>query len=227
MALLASTLTAASVQALPTATYTGLVTGGIDSFGLFGANGADLAGKSFTFVTTYDIYPDDYRGNIHEYDDTYELVQGGIVTANNAPLITADLKIGNVTIPIYTQHSSRVITVEGNYFQNNIYAYNGATLTQLLLFMPTANATNRVNNPFSALVQSGPNAGSSAGFFKFHHYASNVDTNLGLSARTLVVSDGSVVPEPATWAMILIGFGGLGAVLRIRRAKRGPSVSHA
>ena len=30
---------------------------------------------------------------------------------------------------------------------------------------------------------------------------------------------GGVVPEPATWAMMLVGFGGLGAMLRRRRAQ--------
>lgn len=31
---------------------------------------------------------------------------------------------------------------------------------------------------------------------------------------------GGVIPEPATWAMMLVGFGGLGAAMRQRRARR-------
>jgi hypothetical protein len=43
----------------------------------------------------------------------------------------------------------------------------------------------------------------------------------GLSLPGFAFSDaGGAVPEPATWAMMLTGFGGLGAVLRRRRAAR-------
>lgn len=41
------------------------------------------------------------------------------------------------------------------------------------------------------------------------------DGNGGYSVST---SLGAVVPEPATWAMMLMGFGGLGGMLRFRRA---------
>lgn len=43
-----------------------------------------------------------------------------------------------------------------------------------------------------------------------------------------IAGDGTLkvpgVPEPATWAMILVGFGGLGAVLRRRRGQAAPTV---
>ncbi|MDB5464526.1 MAG: choice-of-anchor family protein [Phenylobacterium sp.] len=39
-----------------------------------------------------------------------------------------------------------------------------------------------------------------------------------LGAFDVQSDTGSAVPEPATWAMMLVGFGGLGALLRRRRA---------
>ncbi|WP_394760717.1 PEPxxWA-CTERM sorting domain-containing protein [Phenylobacterium sp.] len=50
-----------------------------------------------------------------------------------------------------------------------------------------------------------------------------VATQAGMGLDNVVLTSGlaGAVPEPATWALMLVGFGGLGAVLR--RAKRNPS----
>jgi hypothetical protein len=40
-----------------------------------------------------------------------------------------------------------------------------------------------------------------------------------LDLSTAIDNVGIAVPEPATWAMMLIGFGGLGAVLRGNRRR--------
>ncbi|MDB5428468.1 MAG: hypothetical protein JWP23_3586 [Phenylobacterium sp.] len=52
--------------------------------------------------------------------------------------------------------------------------------------------------------------------------SSTSDTHLGslFSASIPPGGGGGVVPEPATWAMMVIGFGGLGAVLRSKRRRQ-------
>ena len=49
------------------------------------------------------------------------------------------------------------------------------------------------------------------------------NSELGSVADSIQINQGAGgvagVPEPATWAMMLLGFGGLGSVLRSRRAR--------
>lgn len=40
------------------------------------------------------------------------------------------------------------------------------------------------------------------------------------AARTVTVNDANAVPEPGAWALMLLGFGGLGAALRRQRRAR-------
>ena len=47
--------------------------------------------------------------------------------------------------------------------------------------------------------------------------AISIWNNNGFSGVTFATLDTSAVPEPATWAMMLVGFGGMGAALRSRR----------
>ncbi len=60
-------------------------------------------------------------------------------------------------------------------------------------------------------------------YFSIPAFTWNRDDNLNFGVR---IADNSVtpggVPEPGTWAMMLFGFGGLGAVLRRRRGQVAP-----
>ena len=50
----------------------------------------------------------------------------------------------------------------------------------------------------------------------------NVDYGFGVvstNSEAFTIFDTSAVPEPATWAMMLAGFAGLGAAFRSRRAR--------
>jgi len=57
-----------------------------------------------------------------------------------------------------------------------------------------------------------------AGDYVFEAGVRNVgDPDPGYSSKLLLDNVSAAVPEPATWAMMLLGFGALGAVLRQRR----------
>ncbi len=62
----------------------------------------------------------------------------------------------------------------------------------------------------------GPLAISSISFFQWPFYGSDtvLNGNYDITFSTL----GGGVPEPASWALMLVGFGGLGAAMRRRRA---------
>jgi hypothetical protein len=65
--------------------------------------------------------------------------------------------------------------------------------------------------------------GGGTGFYRLDLAANaNLDTitsNFGsLSNAVLWGTGGGVIPEPATWAMMIMGFGGVGALIRRRRA---------
>lgn len=60
--------------------------------------------------------------------------------------------------------------------------------------------------------------GNSTTFYKLS--ASNLDTitlNLNASSNAVLLAGGPAVPEPATWAMMLGGFGLIGAAMRRRQ----------
>jgi hypothetical protein len=66
----------------------------------------------------------------------------------------------------------------------------------------------------SETIGGGFNPGAT-GFFAFH---ANYNECCGLPGM-LQVSDPRAVPEPTTWALMLVGFGGLGVVLRNSRRR--------
>lgn len=71
-----------------------------------------------------------------------------------------------------------------------------------------------LNASFGFQFSSDPNANPK--FVDFAQTCPSLEMSCGFS-RT--VEGGAVVPEPATWAMMLLGFAGMGAALRARRGK--------
>lgn len=78
---------------------------------------------------------------------------------------------------------------------------------------------------------SGFSVGVGSGFTTgYHAFADNVtySTNAGSTTYNFEVADGmGAVPEPATWAMMLVGFGGIGFGMRRRKSKVATAVTYA
>ncbi len=111
------------------------------------------------------------------------------------------------------------------------------------LFLETAGSYAHGGQPSDLIVGPGPYTNANGGFHNFDPYINQTGTfviTFAAGEGTPVVTGGSLmfntsgdgfvtstctsgcvptggVPEPATWAMMLIGFGGMGALLRHRR----------
>ena len=72
---------------------------------------------------------------------------------------------------------------------------------------------------FAAAAAADFKAGQNTLTFDVENFAQNGGNPTGLNVQFLDSTVG-VVPEPATWSMMLIGFGGLGAMLRTSRRRQ-------
>lgn len=102
-------------------------------------------------------------------------------------------------------------------------------IEQTLTFasLPSGTVFNQMVSPsgsISGTILAGPNGAFSGINFAFIDMGASAQTyfNTRLSAPTFIVRqiDAGAVPEPATWAMMLVGFGAAGYAMRIRRSAR-------
>ena len=205
--------------ALVEITYSGSAYFGTDVSGLFGTAGASLIGKTVSVTYTFDtsVSPIQTVPVHSNYIRGGSNVGGGTVS----PSLGAEITINGFTRTI------------GGGFDALIKGYNdGAQSSQQHEAFDsfTQYATNSVAAPGNVLPMSITDAFSynvvplpggsvlpSNGFFRFN------DGTLALFTPTLV-SEALVtpVPEPSTWAMMLIGFAGIG-YMAYRRSTRARS----
>lgn len=196
-------------------TFQGTILSGIDNLGLFGAPGANLAGDSYISVyTTNSETVGDTIVNNMPYDS---YIFGGVIDGTISP--TRELMTIN----------SRSFSSDGiQYGEDLLTEYTHGGVSQIYLQAGVGNL-NVVNEqiqsysnfigtdgdfriPLSYTLQSGD---FSYGIFRSSAPITNVGTNLTLMPTSVSVA---LIPEPASWAMTLVGFFGMGAMLR--RARR-------
>ena len=129
-------------------------------------------------------------------------IEGFALTVSNDQITYEQLDDNGYWSPSGVSYSSGGITISNG----NLLTFLGATITGVTLDAAT-------DMP-----------GFTAANFGFNSGAVGVDWAglTGISAGDVVVLDvtTSSVPEPATWAMMLVGFGGLGAAMRVARRKQ-------
>lgn len=213
-AALASVLftTPAANAAVMLATFRGTITSGADATGIFGNVGSSLAGEEVLAVFKYDTD----LGNVLPFVGR----QGGPAYSggHTNPMLDAWIEINDIEDHLSLPASSSFALQVGG--ANAHYEAVGGVpcLGQLpscwadlsFLLMIDTNVAAPVSDLDSPFVQA--LSGASGLALKPGYYSFDLQlTNFQVS---------SAVPEPATWAMMIVGFGLVGSTLRSSRGRR-------
>lgn len=215
-------------------TYTGTVTSGFDYDGLFGAANTSLTGQAFTTVYTLTA---PLPGAAEGIGSGYSITAGGTLYGVPSPLS------GEITINSFSQlvggnyqgeaaqydemgsppgydkisHYALDKTINGLMIDNgNIYNYIKSHVNNIV---NSSNYTDHLN--YSAQEYD-----DSYGNFSFYTQVYDPDINQytphqrasgNLRATSVTIAMVTPVTEPATWAMMIAGFGFIGGAMRQRR----------
>ena len=197
--------------------YNGFVINGsgTDDLGLFGPAGASLVGDAF--VATFEM---DTSKGINASTATENFIFGGSVYGPgvDSPMLKATLEINGKTADVGTGLSDSVQSFLGQPGIANQQSHEASRGTNsILLDVSDANFASVGNIPFTIDVPLTFNFDSSdiGGGFATFGAGGTSSTSLSLGPNQLIyqfpsTDGGGAVPEPSTWAMILLGFAGLG-----------------
>jgi hypothetical protein len=202
---------------LVSVTYWGTVGTAYDQTGVFGPADADLYGDSYVAHYVFDTA----LGNIVSSPSWNEAV-GGSYYGVASPAVSASVTINGHTANI--GGGNYIAEIWGSDGVQADYAWNivddGITYISNESWDTTGgnNIPSSIIQPFTSLLDGG------AGFFMIStqdiasgQYDEFADGYVTLTGMT--VGPVEAVPEPSTWAMMLLGFAGLGYA-GFRRAKR-------
>lgn len=213
-------------------TYKGVVRDSqFDSFGIFGTLGANLSGAAITatFTTNNDpsalIYDDgELRGVIGGADYGTPAFTSAVVSIGSNSY-TVDGSLVGLTYRLYSpaRPAYGVLNGAGQYTSPGVFL-----LASALILSPEPFIADRFqDSSVSYVLPNNLTNAEGVGTFSVDVYDSNwnLQGSYAIFADMTSVtssSDGvAAVPEPATWAMMIGGFGAAGAVVRRRRARVG------
>jgi hypothetical protein len=199
-------------------TYQGIVTYDRDLTGIFGTVGGnnDLVGQSYTAKFTFDTSLGTFNSNPAPY--AHQQVYGGTAYGGTtSPVTSATVTIGSVTVSVPATYQGRAAAQYDNgfgqqyhfahakdgsshvysdvYSEAYVYAYDGSvpfSLTGPFTYTPTYSGYLEFSN-------------------YVHDYTLGQDIqNTDVRARVTSLTVTSGIPELSTWAMMILGFAGVG-----------------
>ncbi|WP_293452805.1 PEPxxWA-CTERM sorting domain-containing protein [Phenylobacterium sp.] len=217
--------------AVMVATYTGVISSGSDTDDLFGLGG-NLSGATFSASFTYDTSIFDFHTTMDDGSSHYDRISG---YSENTPIIAASVTINGVTdvfrldgvtYDFARQQYNHTPTYDYSMSQVAGYDYDPVTSGYSFYEYAYVDFYSAAETPTSltGAFDSGPSAAASQAQF-LNYDAFNPDKGgydnyyafVGAPTHlTVSAVDAGAVPEPGAWALMIVGFAGLGATLRRR-----------
>lgn len=220
----ASVAAAALFVAMPAAavvkiaTYSGTVSNGFDSTGVFGVANTDLTGASWVAVFTYDKLLGGLLVSGVGFDESYG--GGGYGQVGESPVTNVAVTINGVTRSIVGDWASHAVTATSPAVAHYSEDLIDTDVTYMVHFISLnaapQGAPASLDKNFAPVATRLDN--STTGWFAYDYASGNLTENAtAILDGDAVFSVASQAPEPASWALMIAGFGMVGGALRARR----------
>jgi hypothetical protein len=197
--------------AIITTTYYGTVSEGVDYYGFTVPAGRNLTGAAYTAAFVIDT---DINRQTPGFNGEDDVVSGPSIFGDmENPMVSAIFKVNGTPLALPTSDFFRAFVVAGDVLRIGTSVFAEGFYYDFIF--DSAGIPNRLTTPFDLLDGTGPYPSLGQVYFASEGQ-SLFQASLTINRVTNVVTAGAI-PEPATWALMILGFGAAGAMLRQRR----------
>jgi hypothetical protein len=206
--------------ALLTETWTGVVTSSSDLTGLFGPAGDNqIKGASFVETVTYDT-------SLAVFNATNTGAQGGSAIGGISPFVSGSVTINGISRAFFGGFADNISAQNDGISSGIGFSYQGVLDNGLIRNVTTGDSELFIDAPIYPNSLTGPltimpTAQQRTGFVNFTSVDDSTDTfltNTQVHARINEVEIAAPVPELSTWAMMILGFAGVGFMAYRRKS---------
>ena len=215
----------AQARTLVTATFTGTISGLLDRDGLLGTVVDTQIASDLAFTDTF-VFDLDKGVRFTGMNGPFliDSIGGGSFFPGSAPLLSSRLTINGATLDFLGTYVADLDTFQGLsitaaaqvFVPDDVWRFNIASIHT----NAPALLTGDFSAPASNHTYSDGFASICAKVVTTGNTSSCDDERFSAQFVTDTVTLSTSVPEPATWALMILGFGGVGGLARRRRTAR-------